>query len=97
MASKGPAVAGGRIQAPISADCPENQSPAGTRPNNEERTHELLKIAQDYPGWHAWQGTLGGVVYASRSRTSPPLVVRATTTDQLARAIEDAERERGLR
>jgi hypothetical protein len=97
VAAKEPAKVGGRIEALISADCPEEQSSLGTKPHDEEQTHALLKIAQDYPGWHAWQGTLGGVVYARRSRTSPPLVVRATTTDQLGRAIEDAERKRGLR
>jgi hypothetical protein len=85
------------IEAPTSADCPERQSSPGTRPHDEEQAHALLKIAQDYPGWYAWQGTLGGVVYARRPRTSPPLVVRATTTEQLGQAIEDAERERGLR
>ena len=56
-----------------------------------------LPIARDYPAWRAWPGTIAGVLYARRPRTSPPLVVRATTTDQLRLAIEDAERKRGLR
>jgi hypothetical protein len=59
--------------------------------------HGLLKIAQDYPGWHAWPGTVAGVLYARRPRTSPPLVVRAATTELLRQAIEEAERKRGLR
>ncbi len=40
---------------------------------------------------------LAGVIYARRPRSSPPLVVRAITTDDLRREIEGAERERGLR
>jgi hypothetical protein len=64
---------------------------------DEDRACELAEIARDYPAWRAWPGTVAGVLYARRPRTSPPLVVRAATTDQLRQAIEDAERERGLR
>lgn len=56
-----------------------------------------VQVAHDYPGWHAWPGVIGGVVYARRPRTSPPLVVRAITPDGLRQAIEAAEAERGLR
>jgi hypothetical protein len=66
-------------------------------PNDEERDPALLAVERDYPGWHAWPALLVGLVYARRPRTSPPLVVRATTTDGLRKAIENAERERGLR
>ena len=97
MASEEPATAGEWTDTPISAGCPEKQSPTGTRLADEERAHALAKIGRDYPGWHAWRGTLGGVVYARRPRTSPPLVVRAITTDRLRREIEEAECERGLR
>ncbi len=69
----------------------------GTEPGDDKHARALAEIARDYPGWRAWPGTLAGVVYARRRRTSPPLVVRATTTEQLRREIEDAERERGLR
>jgi hypothetical protein len=40
---------------------------------------------------------LGGLVYARRPHTSPPVVVRAVTVDGLRQAIEDAERGWGLR
>ena len=53
--------------------------------------------ARDYPGWHAWPAALAGMVYARRPRTSPPLVVRATSVNQLRTEIEIAEQERGLR
>ena len=68
-----------------------------TEPNDDEHARAFAEIARDYPAWRAWPGTLAGIVYAHRPRTSPPLVVRATTTDQLRQAIEDAERQRGLR
>lgn len=69
----------------------------GTEPNHGERACALAEVEHDYPGWQAWPGVLAGVVYARRPRTSPPLVVRAITPDGLRRAIEAAERERGLR
>jgi hypothetical protein len=97
MASEQPTAPREWIVPPIGADHIEKRSLLGAGPNHDERAHGLVKIARDYPGWHAWPGTLAGVVYARRPRTSPPLVVRAATPDQLRRAIEDAERERGLR
>jgi hypothetical protein len=64
---------------------------------DEERARALAEVDRDYPGWHAWPAVLAGLVYARRPNSSPPLVVRATTADALRQAIEDAERERGLR
>jgi hypothetical protein len=66
-------------------------------PDDDERTHALAEVEHDYPGWHIWPGVLGGVVYARRPRSSPPLVVRALTPAGLRQAIEAAEAERGLR
>ena len=57
----------------------------------------LAAIPGDYPGWLAWEGAIAGLLYARRPRSSPPIVVRSTTTDGLRRDIESAERERGLR
>ena len=68
-----------------------------TEPNDDESAHALAEIARDYPGWETWKGALAGVVYARRPRSSPPMVVRAITTDALRQAIEGAEAERGLR
>ena len=66
-------------------------------PNDHDRASALTEVERDYPGWHAWPGVLAGVLYARRPGTSPPLVVRAVTVDGLRAAIEDAERDRGLR
>ena len=69
----------------------------GAEPNDKERVDALAEVERDYPGWHAWPGVLGGVVYARRPRSSPPLVVRAVSPAGLRQAIEAAETERGLR
>ena len=65
--------------------------------NEHDRARALTEVERDYPGWHAWPGVLAGVLYARRCRTSPPMVVRAVSVDGLRAAIEDAERERGMR
>ena len=64
--------------------------------DHEERARALAVISADYPGWVAWPGVIN-LLYARRPRSSPPMVVRSTTEEGLRRAIEDAERERGLR
>ena len=66
-------------------------------PNDDKRARALAEVERDYPGWHAWPGALAGVVYARRPRSTPPLVVRATSAGDLRHAIEAAEAERGLR
>ena len=66
-------------------------------PNDGGRARALAQVDRDYPGWHAWPAALAGLVYARRPRTSPPLVVRAASVNQLRTEIETAERERGLR
>jgi hypothetical protein len=66
-------------------------------PTDEALASALAEVDRDYPGWHAWPSALAGLVYARRPRTSPPLVVRATSVDQLRDQIEAAEAERGLR
>jgi hypothetical protein len=65
-------------------------------PNDEDHARALAEVDRDYPGWHAWPGVIGGLVYARRPQSSPPLVVRSTTTDGLRQAIEAAETQRGL-
>jgi hypothetical protein len=62
-----------------------------------QRDPSLAAINRDYPGWHAWPAVLAGLVYARRPQSTPPLVVRSVTAEGLRQAIEDAERERGLR
>jgi hypothetical protein len=66
-------------------------------PSDHGQAAALAQVGRDYPGWHAWPAALAGLVYARRPRTSPPLVVRAASVDQLRNEIEAAEAERGLR
>jgi hypothetical protein len=66
-------------------------------PPDSARGGALVTIPGDYPGWVAWEGVIAGLLYARRPRSSPPMLVRSTTTDGLRQEIESAERERGLR
>ena len=66
-------------------------------PTDQGQACALAEVERDYPGWQAWPAALAGLVYARRPRTSPPLVVRSTSTEGLRKEIETAERERGLR
>jgi hypothetical protein len=61
------------------------------------RRGSLATIPDDYPGWLAWEGVIAGLLYARRPGSSPPIVVRSSTTDGLRQEIESAEREHGLR
>jgi len=65
--------------------------------NDDGCARALREVERDYPGWRAWSAVLAGLVYARRLGTSPPLVVRAFTTDELRQEIDTAEAERGLR
>lgn len=58
-----------------------------------EHKAALAAIEEDCPRWHTWVG-VGGVLYASRRRTSPPRVVRAADPDKLREAIERSEAQR---
>jgi hypothetical protein len=66
-------------------------------PSDQDLASALAQVDRDFPGWHAWAAVLGGLVYARRTNSSPPVVVRAVTVGGLRQAIEDAERQRGLR
>jgi hypothetical protein len=72
------------------------EHPWGPPAENGERLHALGAISEEFPGWLAWPG-VATLLYARRHRTSPPMVVRAATPDGLRQAIQQAERERGLR
>jgi len=41
-------------------------------------------------GWEAWTG-VGGMLYARRRRSTPPIVLRSTSADDLARQVRDRE------
>ena len=68
-----------------------------TETTESDRNSALAEVERDYPGWQCWTGVMGGLLYARYPRSSPPLVVRAVSTDQLRREIERAEAERGVR
>jgi hypothetical protein len=53
----------------------------------QEQLRKALYDLEVRTGWHAWEG-VGGILYARRLLSSPPRVVRATTVDGLAVAIE---------
>jgi hypothetical protein len=69
----------------------------GQHPTDTDLASALALVDRDYPGWHAWPAALAGLLYARYPRSTPPMVVRAVTVDQLRTEIEGAERERGLR
>jgi hypothetical protein len=41
-------------------------------------------------GWEAWTG-IGGMLYARKRRSSPPIVLRSTSADDLAAKVRDHE------
>lgn len=55
----------------------------------DEDVPDWWPYAAESPHWHVWRG-VGGLVYARRPRTSPPVVVRgkdaADLRDQIRRA-----------
>jgi hypothetical protein len=46
------------------------------------------------PGWYAWAG-VAGLLYARRLKSSPPVVVRAVTAEELAAKVAEAAAPRG--
>lgn len=62
------------------------------QPCTEDETPGWWPYAAEFPYWHVWRG-VAGLLYARRPRSSPPMVVRATTAAGLARAV--AARENG--
>jgi len=55
------------------------ESQGGTPPGVDWTVRGL---AYEFPDWHFWRG-VSGILYASRLRTSPPLIRRADTADRL--------------
>jgi hypothetical protein len=55
-----------------------------------EEVPDWWPYAAEFPDWHVWRG-LGGLVYARRPRTSPPVVVRAEDAVDLRDQIKRAE------
>ena len=44
-------------------------------------------------GWECWTG-VGGILYARRRKTSPPVVFRSASADDLARQVSEWEKAR---
>jgi len=59
-----------------------------------DRDCALARVAAE-TGWQTWVG-VGGVLYARRPKSSPPMVVRAASPEALAEAIETAESRRTI-
>ena len=53
---------------------------------------QLQQLYGRFPGWECWKG-VSGLFYARWRRSTPPVVVRASTPDALARKIEQAQSE----
>jgi hypothetical protein len=51
---------------------------------------ELARVLRQFPHWHYWRG-VGGLHYARRPKTSPPVVLRAGTAAELAAKVTEWE------
>jgi hypothetical protein len=74
----------------------QDEQPAASSEIRGEDIPDWWPHAVEFPHWHVWRGVCG-LVYARRSRSSPPLVVRSVSPDELRQAIEAAEAGRRLR
>jgi hypothetical protein len=50
----------------------------------------LRRIEPDHPCWHTWVG-VGGLLYARKLKSSPPVVYRATDPAELEARISEHE------
>jgi hypothetical protein len=62
----------------------------GSRRDHDRRA-KTAAVQAAHPGWFCWPGVIPPLVYARRSRSSPPMVVRAASPEALAEVIERAE------
>jgi hypothetical protein len=60
--------------------------------NNATRSQPdpLAPLRGKFPYWEAWVG-ISGLLYARRRMTSPPVVFRAATAEELAAKIREYE------
>lgn len=68
----------------------------GDHSSHQHPAHQpdpLAPLRGQFPGWEAWRG-IGGVLYARRRKTSPPVVFRDVTGEGLARQIREWEGNR---
>ncbi len=67
-----------------------NEQPPQTLGTSYDEIPEWWPYAAEFPHWHVWRG-ICGLVYASRPRTSPPVVVRGEDAVDLRDQIRRAE------
>jgi hypothetical protein len=69
-------------------------------PVEQELPPDWWPYAKELPQWHVWRG-VSGLVYASRRRTSPPVVVRGEDAvdlrDMINRERSKMSEQRGRR
>lgn len=53
---------------------------------------ELRRLLADYGGWEAWTG-VSGIIYARRTRSSPPAVFRGVTPQAVADQVMQWEED----
>jgi hypothetical protein len=68
----------------------EEERPPQTLGMPQKDVPDWWPFAAEFPHWHVWRG-VGGLVYARRPRTSPPVVVRAEDAVDLRDQIRRAE------
>jgi hypothetical protein len=56
----------------------------------------LAPLYGKFPGWEAWVG-VAGLLYARRRQSTPPVVFRAATVEELAAKITEYEAGRWSR
>jgi hypothetical protein len=45
-------------------------------------------LEREFPAWHWWKG-VSGLFYARRVKSSPPVVLRAETLDELKKLVRE--------
>jgi hypothetical protein len=67
----------------------DTQPPTGPEATRDD-IPDWWPYAAEFPHWHVWRG-VGGLMYARRPRTSPPVVVRGEDTEDLRAQMSRAE------
>jgi hypothetical protein len=68
----------------------EREQPPQALGTAHDEVPDWWPYAAEFPYWHVWRG-VGGLVYARRPRTSPPVVVRAEDAVGLRDQISQAD------
>jgi hypothetical protein len=58
--------------------------------NDPAIPERLAVIERNHPGWHTWLG-VGGLLYARRLMSSPPVVYRTIDAGELEARIREHE------